>query len=797
MLDAYSYSQIYFMTVIEVTFLYLFISGGAFLFVNSLKKKKHPLLLSAAPFDQDSLRREFLSSLFSILLFGFSGVLLVALSRNGIVQFHEVTSYPLLFLEVVILLLWNEVHFFAVHRLFHTRFLYRFHRHHHLESNVSPLSTFSFHWTETVALGSVIPLALTWGSFSFEALLLFVLASLGLNTLGHSGVAIFKNGPSFLQLSQKHFDHHKYHKVNYGFVLSIFDVLFQSTKEQVLKSRLKQLALLPFVFFALTQESEARPQVTLWLTNGPKSEFNFSYSKDALIQIKNVLPISDNANSDGNANSNPSLDARLRCSGVAYLNGFMRSYKKKDIQFRLYYSDRNAEELKLSFADPSTVCKFTVGDKTVHIKPESLLHPAVNKLRSLPQTASQESGPAVLLKDPYQALNARFRVLLGYDLTYLEYLTKNPAMPLDFSRAPHLDLIVFDTLQLMNDFAGRLMLRVLSFHAKRGTRVTMISSKALLLPQEKLLFAKFRAENPEIQFELYETEGSLLHPIQKINSLHRNSHIKALITYSESNPQLNAMIAGGRNQSEMYFYPQKPDNSAYPDIIQWGNSWYQWGYFDDLDFMVGDGPLLRNIARDLLRYNESEFDIFKSNKFSPYLISYPFKEGKGHLEDAYLDLFNKAKKCLLIVSPYLNFSKDIEKAFDDAKARGVKVQFLTNLSVENDFMPFVLQPAMYKEFRKIMKKHEVIFYRKPQSTFHIKAILVDHESLVLGSVNLNRRSFTHDTELSVLFKDKQLIVDFESLLAKDIQPYLKTVELPELPPKSLTELVLGPFMGFM
>lgn len=796
-MSSLSYLQIYFVTVVSVLMLYLGVCGGAFLGVQYLKRHQHPLILNPEPFKRKSILRDLKLSLISILIFGVSGVFLIFLYRHQIILFSDTKTVLGLVKEVLTLLIWNELHFFLVHRLFHTKLLYKYHRYHHLEPNVSPLAVFSFHWSETVALGSVIPLAFTWGQFSYDGILLFVLASLLLNTLGHSGVAIFPQGPQWLKLSQKHFDHHKYHKVNFGFVLGIFDRLLGSAKDQVIKERTTKYLILFFVLFFAQPKAESAPEVNLWLSNGPVDSYTFSYSAGASILLKNIFPLPMNAQNDPVANPQPFLPAHLKCSEAVIVKGTLRSFQGRDLRFPIYFAEQNGENLRMTFNSPRNTCTLYFENKRIFIAPETMVHPAVSALRQWKAEEPSSMGLAQLLKDPYEALNARFRNLMGYELSLQDYNKKDPGMYLDFSKSPHLDLIIFDTLQIMNDFAGRILLRALEFHARRGTRVTMISSKALLLPQEKVLLENFRKKNPTIQFELYESEGSPLKPADVLNSLHRNSHIKVLLTYSATHPEHNSMIAGGRNQSEMYFYPTKPDNTPYPDIIQWGKSyWYQWGYFDDLDFLVHDGYLLRSVARDLLKYNEKEFVTFQKNKLTDYLISYPFKSGKGDLEKAYVDLFNKAQKTLLIVSPYLNFSKKIETALLQAKNRGVKIQFISNLSVENDFMPFILQPAMYKAYRKILRDHDVAFYYRSAHTMHIKAILVDSESLVLGSVNLNQRSFIHDTEFSVLFKDPKTLQDFKAILNQSVKPYLKQVHLPELPPKSITELFLGPFMEY-
>lgn len=792
--DAYSYFEIYFATVFSVLALYLLICGSAFLIINRLKKINHPKLLSHAPFKIKSLKNEFKSSLISILLFGFSGVFLAFLYKTKFVIFLDLTSATQLFTEVLVLLLWNELHFFIVHRLFHTKWLYRYHRHHHLEPNISPLATFSFHWSETFTLATVIPLALLWKQFSFEGISLFVVASLILNTIGHSGFELFKNGPTWLQISKRHFDHHKFHKINFGFALSIFDKYLKKSNQKILI-----IFLLPS--FASIEKSEAKAYTNLWLREDSVNEFNFTYSSGSAIRLKNLLaqPYQPN-NNNLIKGENLKLPARIKCTDSIKLKGTFLNERGAELSFFIFFSNDNAEEIEISFLNSQTECQLFVEKKKIHIVPEVKIYPTVAHLRQQNtedfKIINSENESTMLLRDPYEALNARFKILMGYDLSHDEYTKKDPNMFMDFSKAPLLDLIILNTLQLMNDFTGRIILRALAYHSLKGTRVIVMTSKALLLPLEIPYFEKFRAQYPQIQFELYHTDPHPLKPNTWIHQLHQNNHIKALVTYSKSNSELNKLIAGGRNQSEMYFYPQKPDNSNYPTIVQWGQGLYQWGYFDDLDFMISDGELYRSLIQDLLKFNENNFHFFNPNYQSKYLISYPFKSGARSLEKGFENIIDTAQKSLFIISPYLNFTEKIKKSISRAKNRGVNVQFITNLTVENDFMPAVLQPAMHLGTRPLMQKYQILFYKKPSSTLHIKAILVDDSNLILGSVNLNQRSFVHDTELAIHFHNPKLITEFKEMVNTTVTPYLQKIDNSEFPSKSFSEFLIKPFMGF-
>ena len=82
---------------------------------------------------------------------------------------------------MAVLLVWNDIHFYANHRLLHTRWLRRFHAQHHRSLVTTPFSTYSFHPLEAALLGNVILLPMLLHDFSFAALLSLPVMSLLLN----------------------------------------------------------------------------------------------------------------------------------------------------------------------------------------------------------------------------------------------------------------------------------------------------------------------------------------------------------------------------------------------------------------------------------------------------------------------------------------------------------------------------------------------------------------------------------------------------------------------------------------
>ena len=168
-------------------------------------------------------------SLVSIALFGGWSVVSVAAERAGWVSIAWDTRWDRVPLELVGLVLWNDLHFFAIHRLLHTRWLFKHvHREHHRALRPTPLSTYAMHPLEAALLGSVMFLVMPFVTLSLATLLLFPMVSLALNNLGHMSYDLVPGRSDWhpLASSRRHALHHSHVTANYGFLLPVLDKLF-------------------------------------------------------------------------------------------------------------------------------------------------------------------------------------------------------------------------------------------------------------------------------------------------------------------------------------------------------------------------------------------------------------------------------------------------------------------------------------------------------------------------------------------------------------------------------------------
>ncbi len=177
------------------------------------------------------IRTELLQSFRSVLLFGAGMIVPWLMLRYGVSQIKLETSAMVISLEFVVLVLWNDVHFYAVHRLLHSK-LKSAHLTHHKSVAATPFTAYSMSITEAVLLGSVMPMAMLVHDFSLISLLLLPIWSICINTLAHSNCNLFSTASehSLLSLVRHHQSHHSQYKGNYSFLFNQLDRWFGTAR---------------------------------------------------------------------------------------------------------------------------------------------------------------------------------------------------------------------------------------------------------------------------------------------------------------------------------------------------------------------------------------------------------------------------------------------------------------------------------------------------------------------------------------------------------------------------------------
>ncbi len=121
--------------------------------------------------------------------------------------------------------------------------------------------------------------------------------------------------------------------------------------------------------------------------------------------------------------------------------------------------------------------------------------------------------------------------------------------------------------------------------------------------------------------------------------------------------------------------------------------------------------------------------------------------------DVYLNIINQAKKYLYIMTPYLICDYSVLQALVLAKRRGVDVRIMTP-HIPDKKMVYILTKSNY---RMLLDAGVKVYEYKP-GFVHSKLFVADDEYGVVGTVNLDYRSFIHHYECGVwMYKTNSIL----------------------------------------
>lgn len=228
-LNVYDYWLVGLILIGLFALLYFSLSLSLHAFFNWTLKKGWTEKVTEFKLFQNQIRFEMLHSLMSIAVFGLYGLLIVFCYRHQIVGIAFDYDYMIV-VDLLILAIWNEVHFYLGHKLMHTKLFIGIHRTHHKSVVVTPFSTYSFHPVESIIFGTVMILPMLLIEFELLALVIFPIYHLFFNTLGHSNVKLIKKsgGLKEVEISTHHNNHHTTYNSNFGFASSLMDRLMRT-----------------------------------------------------------------------------------------------------------------------------------------------------------------------------------------------------------------------------------------------------------------------------------------------------------------------------------------------------------------------------------------------------------------------------------------------------------------------------------------------------------------------------------------------------------------------------------------
>ena len=473
-----------------------------------------------------------------------------------------------------------------------------------------------------------------------------------------------------------------------------------------------------------------------------------------------------------------------------------------DMTVRSNGVSRRLTLLREEVADPELARLDSLYQRCPSPDPEKLspLERVFYASRELSETCPMAIGKPKLLLDERDGFNAKVEALAGSRLPDAFFDAGDPEAPIDLSRAPKLRLIYFSYLDYKADFSGRVMERLIRYHATRGAKVRITVTDVLERKKDRALLRKLAADHPNVQLQEFSWDPATGAPVgEQASQFYKTHHVKMLVTLGPD-PSRSRAIIGGRNIHDGFLFAEPVDLSRYPDLHHYGDtnglSLNYYSNWSDFDIEIDEPTAVETLAAHLATLWHRDGETNLSRPFSiarqtgvaglrraphaRHFISVPYADGRA-LEDYYVELIDAAEHTIEIVNPYLNLPRKLADAFGRAIDRGVKITLVTRIDLKGDFGgQFITE--LNELFVEKYARHITMFeFQGEDVVLHSKILMIDGRYVSVSSVNFNNRSFIQDSENGVAALDPAFYARMKTVFGTYVarsRPVDPDVEIP-------------------
>lgn len=282
------------------------------------------------------------------------------------------------------------------------------------------------------------------------------------------------------------------------------------------------------------------------------------------------------------------------------------------------------------------------------------------------------------------------------------------------------------------------------------------------------------------QMKSYGIEIRVFLPVVPVLSTHQNNRDHRKITVIDG----KMAYTGGINLGDEYIN-EKELHGHWKDVavrldgdavrtftILFLQLWYVGDMrFDKNTFVSGEYEkyLIENQAEE--KQNEKH-ESGEGQKIEDSSYVMPYGDGPNSYhnlgENVYLDIMNRANKYIHVMSPYFINDHEIITAFKYAAERGTDVKLILPHIPDKKFAFNVA-----RTYYPTLLKAGVKIYEYTPGFVHAKVFVSDDNKAVVGSINLDFRSFYHHYECATYFYRQDTVLDVE----KDFQETLEKCQL--------------------
>ncbi|HEX6034445.1 MAG TPA: cardiolipin synthase, partial [Anaerolineales bacterium] len=127
----------------------------------------------------------------------------------------------------------------------------------------------------------------------------------------------------------------------------------------------------------------------------------------------------------------------------------------------------------------------------------------------------------------------------------------------------------------------------------------------------------------------------------------------------------------------------------------------------------------------------------------------------------FVAMFHTARRRITIANPYFVPDESLLLALTSAAQRGVEVTLIAS-EMGDQFLVFHAQSSYYEE---LLKAGVRIYLYRPPVILHSKYLIIDDDIAVIGSSNMDIRSFELNLEVTLVCYNTQVVTDLQDITA--------------------------------
>lgn len=171
------------------------------------------------------------------------------------------------------------------------------------------------------------------------------------------------------------------------------------------------------------------------------------------------------------------------------------------------------------------------------------------------------------------------------------------------------------------------------------------------------------------------------------------------------------------------------------------------------------------VSTEFLNDNNKYLPEIKIEEFCPVQIAVSGPDSNwGYIMNCIFSAINTAEKCIRITTPYFIPSESILTALVNASLSGVNVEMLIPAKGDSKAVQFAMESYIEELLDAGIK-----IYRYKKGFIHAKTITVDGIFSMVGTTNMDVRSFDYNFEVSALIYDENICNSIDHQFGNDLK----------------------------